>query len=201
MSTGRQRTRLIPSNPRGSTRRPLGEVAGRAIGTTTGAPARTVRVRGPSIVASRKCLFRRAFDRPPTSPNIPGRRTPMYGWKTSSSLVGPEELTMIFFHHPVSSHLCRGVHSSVARIPAAQQHPQLGRAHAGLHRELSGDVRGPRNSCDLKSCKQEPGESLRDYIRRFSKQNNSLPDIIDVDVVSAFLSGITCKSLVHKLNY
>jgi hypothetical protein len=54
-------------------------------------------------------------------------------------------------------------------------------------------------SWDLKSCKQEPGESLWDYIRRFSRQCNSLPDIVDTDVIGAFLTGTTCKSLVHKL--
>jgi hypothetical protein len=27
----------------------------------------------------------------------------------------------------------------------------------------------PGNSWDLRSCRQQPGESLRDYIRRFSK--------------------------------
>ena len=52
---------------------------------------------------------------------------------------------------------------------------------------------------DLKSCKQEPGESLRDYIRRFSKQCNSLPGVVDADVIGAFLSGMHCKTLVHKL--
>jgi hypothetical protein len=52
----------------------------------------------------------------------------------------------------------------------------------------------PENSWDLKSCEQEPGESLWDYIRRFSRQCNSLPD-----VVGAFLTGTTCKSRDHKL--
>ena len=31
------------------------------------------------------------------------------------------------------------------------------------------------------------------------KRCNSLPDVIDADVISAFLSGITCESLIHKL--
>jgi hypothetical protein len=39
---------------------------------------------------------------------------------------------------------------------------------------------------------------LQDYIRRFSKQCNSLPNVVDTNVVSAFLSRTTCKSLVHK---
>ena len=52
---------------------------------------------------------------------------------------------------------------------------------------------------DLKSCQQEPNESLRDYIRRFSKWCNSLPDVVDADVISAFLFGTTCESLIHKL--
>jgi hypothetical protein len=40
---------------------------------------------------------------------------------------------------------------------------------------------------------------LQSYIRWFSKQCNSLPDVVDADIVSVFLSGTTCKSLVHKL--
>ena len=57
----------------------------------------------------------------------------------------------------------------------------------------------PGNSWDLKSYQQEPSEPLWHYIRRFSKRCNSLPDVIDVDVISAFLSGTTCESLIHKL--
>ena len=59
----------------------------------------------------------------------------------------------------------------------------------------------PGNSWDLKSCQQDPNESLWDYICRFSKQCSSLSDVVDADVVSAFLSRTTYKSLIHKLGY
>jgi hypothetical protein len=57
----------------------------------------------------------------------------------------------------------------------------------------------PGNSWDLRSCRQQPGESLRDYIRRFSKQRTELPNITDSDVIDAFLAGTTCRDLVSKL--
>jgi hypothetical protein len=57
----------------------------------------------------------------------------------------------------------------------------------------------PGNSWDLRSCRQQPGESLREYIRRFSKQRTELPNITDSDVIRAFLAGTTCRDLVSKL--
>ena len=42
-----------------------------------------------------------------------------------------------------------------------------------------------------------PDESLRDFIRQFSKQCTELPNITDSDVIGAFISGTTCKELVH----
>jgi hypothetical protein len=57
----------------------------------------------------------------------------------------------------------------------------------------------PGNSWDLRSCRQQPGESLRDYIRRFSKQRTELPNITDSDVIGAFLADTTCRDLLSKL--
>jgi hypothetical protein len=57
----------------------------------------------------------------------------------------------------------------------------------------------PRNSWDLRRCRQQPGESLREYIRRFSKQCTELPNITDSDIIRAFLVGTTCRDLVSKL--
>jgi hypothetical protein len=57
----------------------------------------------------------------------------------------------------------------------------------------------PGNSWDLRSCRQQPGESLREYIRRFLKQRTELPNITDSDVIGVFLAGTTCRDLVSKL--
>jgi hypothetical protein len=59
----------------------------------------------------------------------------------------------------------------------------------------------PGNSWDLRSCHQQPGESLREYIRRFLKQCTELPNITDSDVIGAFLAGTTCRDLVSKLGH
>jgi hypothetical protein len=72
-----------------------------------------------------------------------------------------------------------------------------------LVRAFAGNFQGtyvrPGNSWDLQSCCQQPGESLREYIRRFSKQRTELPNITDSDVIEAFLAGTTCRDLVSKL--
>jgi hypothetical protein len=57
----------------------------------------------------------------------------------------------------------------------------------------------PRNSQNLKSYKQKAGETLREYIRRFFKQCNELPDFVDADVIRAFISGMTNEALDHEL--
>jgi len=54
---------------------------------------------------------------------------------------------------------------------------------------FQGIYKHPGNARDLKSCKQKPDESLHDYIHRFLNQCNQLPDIVDADVIGAFISG------------
>jgi hypothetical protein len=72
-----------------------------------------------------------------------------------------------------------------------------------LVKAFAGNFQGtyvrPGNSWDLRSCRQQPGESQRDYIRRFSMQRTELPNITDSDVIGAFLAGTTCRDLVSKL--
>jgi hypothetical protein len=72
-----------------------------------------------------------------------------------------------------------------------------------LVKAFAGNFQGtyvrPGNSWDLRSCRQQPQESLREYIWRFSKQRTELPNITDSDVIRAFLAGTTCRDLVSKL--
>jgi hypothetical protein len=55
------------------------------------------------------------------------------------------------------------------------------------------------NSWDLRTCTQKPGESLRDFIRRFSKCCTELPSMAQSEIVHAFLEGTTCRDLVREL--
>jgi hypothetical protein len=72
-----------------------------------------------------------------------------------------------------------------------------------LVKAFAGNFQGtyvrPGNSWDLQNCRQQTGESLRDYIRRFSKQRTELSNITDSDVSGTFLAGTTCRDLVSKL--
>jgi hypothetical protein len=57
----------------------------------------------------------------------------------------------------------------------------------------------PGKQWELRNCKQQPGESLREYMRRFSKRCTELPDATDNDAISVFQNGTTCTSLIHRL--
>jgi hypothetical protein len=47
--------------------------------------------------------------------------------------------------------------------------------------------------------KQQPGESLHEYIRHFSKRYTELPGVTDNNTISAFQNGMTCMPLIHRL--
>jgi hypothetical protein len=72
-----------------------------------------------------------------------------------------------------------------------------------LVRTFMGNFQGtyvrPGNSWDLHVCTQKPGESLQDFIRRFSKRCTELPSVAQSEIVHAFLEDTTCRDLVREL--
>jgi hypothetical protein len=95
-------------------------------------------------------------------------------------------------------HLADSARTWLEHLPANQIHNW-----DDLVRTFMGNFQGtyvcPGNSWDLHACTQEPGESLRDFIRRFSKRCTELPSVAQSEVVHAFLEGTTCWDLVCEL--
>ncbi|XP_066167816.1 uncharacterized protein [Oryza sativa Japonica Group] len=63
---------------------------------------------------------------------------------------------------------------------------------------FQGTFERPGTHFDLYNVIQKSGESLRDYIRRFSEQRNKISDITDDVIITAFTKGIRHEDLVGK---
>jgi hypothetical protein len=95
-------------------------------------------------------------------------------------------------------HLGDSARTWLEHLPASQIHnwEDLVRTFVG---NFQGTYVRPGNSWDLRSCTQKPGESHRDFIRRFSKRCTELPSVAQSKIVHAFLEGTTCRDLVREL--
>jgi hypothetical protein len=91
-------------------------------------------------------------------------------------------------------HLANSARMWLEHLPASQIHNW-----DDLVRTLVGNFQGtyvhPGNSWDQRACTQKPGESLCDFIRRFSKRCTELPSVAQSEIVHAFLEGTTCRDL------
>jgi hypothetical protein len=87
-------------------------------------------------------------------------------------------------------HLADSARTWLEHLPASQIHnwDDLVRTFVG---NFQGTYVRPGNSWDLRACTQKPGESLRDFIRRFSKRCTELPSVAQSEIVHAFLEGTT----------
>jgi hypothetical protein len=95
-------------------------------------------------------------------------------------------------------HLADSARTWLEHLPASQIHnwDDLVRTFVG---NFQGTYVRPGNSWDLHSCTQKPCESLRDFIRRFSKHCTELPSVAQSEIVHTFLEGTTFRDLVHEL--
>jgi hypothetical protein len=149
--------------------------------------------------AIRRAPFPTRFQAPTTITKYSGETRPelwLADYRLACQLGGTNDDNLIIRNLPLF--LSDAARAWLEHLPPVQisNWDDLVKAFAG---NFQGTYVRPRNSWDLRSCRQQPGESLREYIRQFSKQRTELPNITDSDVIGAFLAGTTCRDLVSKL--
>jgi hypothetical protein len=97
-------------------------------------------------------------------------------------------------------HLADSAQTWLEHLPSSQIHnwDDLVRTFVG---NFQGTYVRPGNSCDLRACTQKPGESLRDFIRCFSKRCTELQSMAQSKIMHAFLEGTPCPDLMRELGH
>jgi hypothetical protein len=95
-------------------------------------------------------------------------------------------------------HLADSARTWLEHLPPSQNHNWDDRVRTFVG-NFQGTYVRPGNSWDLRVCTQKPGESLWDFIRRFSKCYTELPSVAQSEIVHTFLKGTTCRDLVREL--
>jgi hypothetical protein len=149
--------------------------------------------------AIRRAPFLTRFRTPTTITKYSGASKPelwLADYRLACQLGGMDDDNLIIRNLPLF--LSDAARAWLEHLPPAQisNWDDLVKAFAD---NFQGTYVHPGNSWDLRSYHQQPGESLRDYIRWFSKQRTELPNITDSDVIGAFLAGTTCRDMVSKL--
>jgi hypothetical protein len=156
---------------------------------------------GPRVFsqAIRRAPFPAQFRAPTTITKYSGETRPelwLVDYRLACQLGGTDDDNLILCNLPLF--LSDAARAWLEHLPPAQisDWDDLVKAFA---RNFQGTYVRLGNSWDLRSCRQQPGESLQEYILRFSKQRTELPNITDSDVIGAFLASTTCRDLVSKL--
>jgi hypothetical protein len=149
--------------------------------------------------AIRRAPFPARFRAPTTITKYSGETRPevwLADYRLACQMVGTDDDNLIIRNLPLF--LSDAARAWLEHLPPAQisNWDDLVKAFA---ENFQGTYVRPGNSWDLRSYRQQPGESLREYIRWFSKQRTELPNITYSDVIGAFLAGTTCRDLVSKL--
>jgi hypothetical protein len=147
----------------------------------------------------RTATFPQRFRQPTTIVKYNGETDPrlwLNDYRLACQLGGATSDEVIIRNLPL--HLADSAQTWLKHLPASQIHnwDDLVCTFVG---NFQGTYVRPGNSWDLRSCTQKPGESLRDFIRCFSKRCTELPSVAQSEIVHAFLEGTTCRDLVREL--
>jgi hypothetical protein len=147
----------------------------------------------------RTTTFPQRFRQPTTIVKYNGETDPrewLNDYRLACQLGGATSDEVIIRNLPL--HLADSARTWLEHLLASQIHnwDDLVRTFVG---NFQGTYVHPGNSWDLRSCTQKPGESLRDFIRRFSKRCTELPSVARSEIVHTFLEGTTCRDLVREL--
>jgi hypothetical protein len=146
----------------------------------------------------RTVSFPQRFRQPTSIVKYNGERDPhvwLNDYRLACQLGGATTDEVIIRNLPL--HLADSARTWLEHLPASQIHnwDDLVRTFVG---NFQGTYVHPGNSWDLRACTQKPGESLRDFIRRFSKRCTELPSVAQSEIVHTFLEGTTCRDLVRE---
>jgi hypothetical protein len=147
----------------------------------------------------RTATFPQRFRQPTTIVKYNGEADPrvwLNDYRLACQLGGATSDEAIIRNLPL--HLADSARTWLEHLPASQIHNWDDLVHTFVG-NFQGTYVRPGNSWDLRSCTQKPGESLRDFIRRFSKLYTELPSVAQSEIVHAFLEGTTCRDLVREL--
>jgi hypothetical protein len=149
----------------------------------------------------RAAAFPQRFRQPTTIVKYNGETDPrvwLNDYRLACQLGGATSDEVIIWNLPL--HLGDSARTWLEHLPTSQIHnwDDLVRTFVG---NFQGTYVRPGNSWDLRSCTQKPGESLRDFIRRFSKRCTELPSVAQSEIVHAFREGTTCRDLVRELGH
>jgi hypothetical protein len=147
----------------------------------------------------RTASFPQGFHQPTSIVKYNGETDPrvwLNNYRLACQLGGATTDEVIIRNLPL--HLADSARTWLKHLPASQIHnwDDLVRTFVG---NFQGTYVRPGNSWDLRACTQKPGESLRNFIRRFSKRYTELPSVAHSEIVHAFLEGTTCRDLVREL--
>jgi hypothetical protein len=147
----------------------------------------------------RTASFPQRFRQPTSIDKYTGETDPrlwLNNYRLACQLGGATTDEVIIRNLPL--HLTDSARTWLEHLPASQIHNWDDLVRTFME-NFQGTYVRPGNSWDLRACTQKPGESLRDFIRCFSKRCMELPSVAQSEIMHAFLEGTTCRDLVREL--